>query len=66
MINCCKTDMMGLLIVRITSELSYILQCIQTYLDKFKEKKPMVVTALRDAIDAAWMSVSIYIICACI
>ncbi|XP_060608176.1 cytoskeleton-associated protein 5-A-like, partial [Ruditapes philippinarum] len=37
----------------------YASNCIQTYLDKFKEKKPMVVTALRDAIDAAWLSINL-------
>ncbi|XP_052800946.1 cytoskeleton-associated protein 5-A-like isoform X2 [Mya arenaria] len=37
----------------------YAAQCIQVYIEKFKEKKPMVVTALRDAIDAAYLSISL-------
>lgn len=37
---------------------SYAVQCTDAILVKFKEKKPMVVTALRDAIDAIYNSVS--------
>ncbi|KAH3877159.1 hypothetical protein DPMN_001016, partial [Dreissena polymorpha] len=38
---------------------TYAAQCIQVYIEKFKEKKPMVVTALREAIDAAYLSISL-------
>lgn len=37
----------------------YASSCIQIYLDKFKEKKPMVVTALREAIDNAYLTISL-------
>ncbi|KAL4225289.1 Cytoskeleton associated protein 5 [Mactra antiquata] len=37
----------------------YASSCVQVYLDKFKEKKLMVVTALREAIDAAYLSISL-------
>lgn len=37
---------------------SYAVQCTEAILVKFKEKKPMVVTALRDCIDAIFPSVS--------
>ena len=36
-----------------------ILQCIDVILDKFKEKKTNVVTALRGAIDAVFQTVNI-------
>jgi len=32
------------------------------YLEKFKEKKPAVVTALREAVDAAYLSVSVSLV----
>ena len=34
------------------------LQCIEALLDKFKEKKPAIVAALRDAVDATFLTVS--------
>lgn len=37
----------------------YAVQCTEAILLKFKEKKPMVVAALREAIDAIYPSVSI-------
>ena len=37
---------------------TYAPSCFTVILDKFKEKKPMVVTALRDAADACYQSVS--------
>ncbi|CAG2202668.1 CKAP5 [Mytilus edulis] len=37
----------------------YALNCIQMILDKFKEKKPAVVTALRDASDAIYPSTNL-------
>lgn len=36
--------------------------CIPAYLEKFKEKKQNVVTALREAIDAAYATVSCFFI----
>ena len=36
----------------------YALACISTMLEKFKEKKQNVVTAMREAIDAIYPSVS--------
>jgi len=36
----------------------YTVQCTEALLVKFKEKKPMVVTAMREAIDAMYPSVS--------
>lgn len=35
----------------------YALTCIPAFLEKFKEKKQNVVSALRDAIDAAYLTV---------
>lgn len=37
----------------------YAVQCTEAALVKFKEKKPMVVSALRDAIDAIYAAVSL-------
>lgn len=37
----------------------YALACIPTILEKFKEKKQNVVTAMREAIDAIYPSVSL-------
>ena len=39
----------------------YAVQCTEAILQKFKEKKPMVVTALREAIDAIYPSVSVVV-----
>jgi cytoskeleton-associated protein 5 len=39
---------------------SYALACIPTILEKFKEKKQNVVTAMREAIDAIYPSVSVH------
>ena len=36
----------------------YALACIPTILEKFKEKKANVVTAMREAVDAIFQSVS--------
>lgn len=38
----------------------YALACIPTILEKFKEKKQNVVTAMREAIDAIYPSVSVH------
>lgn len=38
----------------------YAVACVQAILEKFKEKKTNVVTALREAIDAIYPSVSIF------
>lgn len=40
----------------------YALACIPTILEKFKEKKQNVVTAMREAIDAIYPSVSLEIV----
>lgn len=40
----------------------YAVACIQAILEKFKEKKANVVAALREAIDAIYPCVSLYII----
>lgn len=40
----------------------YAVQCNEAILVKFKEKKVMVVSALRDAIDAVFVSVSVFMI----
>ncbi|XP_014669251.1 PREDICTED: cytoskeleton-associated protein 5-like [Priapulus caudatus] len=37
----------------------YAGQCVPTLLEKFKEKKPMVVTALREAIDAIYLTTTL-------
>ena len=37
----------------------YAPSCFSVILDKFKEKKPMVVTALRDAADACYLSINL-------
>ena len=34
------------------------LQCIEALLEKFKEKKPATVAVLREAVDAAFLTVS--------
>lgn len=40
----------------------YAVQCTEAILVKFKEKKPLAVAAMRDAIDAIYPSVSFYIV----
>lgn len=45
---------------------AYSNQCIQAVLVKFKEKKPMVVVPLRDAIDAMFVSVSVSPVILCV
>uniref|UniRef100_A0A1B6CWX2 TOG domain-containing protein n=1 Tax=Clastoptera arizonana TaxID=38151 RepID=A0A1B6CWX2_9HEMI len=37
----------------------YAVACVSTLLEKFREKKPTVVTALRDALDALYISITL-------
>ena len=36
-------------------------QCIESLLEKFKEKKPTLIQVLKEAVDACYMTVSIYL-----
>ena len=43
----------------LTAALYLFRQCVEVLLEKFKEKKPAIVAALREAVDAIFLTVSL-------